>query len=73
MLASFVNVDKPFSAVGESQYDREAYFLLVLDGFRTHYWSIRNDAEFTSLARAGSPTVLSYHRRVLLAKALVML
>lgn len=73
MLASFTSHPAPFAAVAGKGYDALEYMELLVDGARTHYWALANDAQFKSVVRKFTPTAqsLTYLRRLNLANAFI--
>jgi hypothetical protein len=73
MLACFTRVPQPFEAVGPTDFDRAAYVELIQDGAKSHYWALVNDPMLESVThmRADQVPVLSYSRRLVLARAIL--
>ncbi len=59
MVAGFTGQREPFAVVPPTHFDRMAYGELLLDGARTHYWSLGNDP--------ATAVYLSYRNRQLTA------
>jgi hypothetical protein len=75
MLAGFSSVKQPFAAMQPTPRDMAPYQELLLDGARTHYWSLNEDArlKWTIRQRVMSvyKAVLSYSRRLVMARAML--
>jgi hypothetical protein len=73
MLAGFTEVPRPFEAVRPTHFDAQAYKEMMLDGARTHYWALANDPmlEPVTRMRADQTAVLSYSRRLVIARAML--
>ncbi len=75
MLAGFSTVKRPFAAMQPTAYDLAPYLELLLDGARTHYWSLNGDArlKWTMKQRVMNvcKAVLSYSRRLVMARAML--
>ena len=70
MLASFSDIKSPFSYVPLHAFDREAYQTLLLDGARTHYWTLAIDKDLEKVMKTNpeNQIVLAYSRRLLIAR-----
>jgi hypothetical protein len=71
MLAGFTRTKRPFEKVGATRFDLPAYGEMLLDGLRTHYWSLAADPRLRDVTR-GRLTLgqlLTYSRRLLLARS----
>lgn len=73
MLATFTSVPDPFVSVGPTPYEMDAYHALLLDGARTHYWALVRDPQLAEVMsmRADNSEVLSYSRRLVLARSML--
>ena len=73
MLASFTQHPAPFAAVAGKGYDAAEYMELLLDGARTHYWSLARDSQFKVVMKKFTPDAksLTYLRRLNLATAFI--
>lgn len=78
MLAGFTSAAEPFQLVvppkksprSPERYGAEEYFELLLDGMRTHYWSLKNDPEVWNYRKSGVPVehLVTYTRRLTVAR-----
>ena len=65
IAATFGNHRAPFAAVRPTQFEKEAYKTLLMDGAQTHYWALVNDQEVAQVARSVPDTkMLAYIRRL---------
>jgi hypothetical protein len=73
MLGSFTSHPAPFAAVAGKGYDAPEYMELLVDGARTHYWSLANDPQFKVVMKKFTPDAksLTYLRRLNLATAFI--
>lgn len=73
MLATFTPIMEPFVFVNPTAFEMPAYQELLLDGARTHYWSLIRDPQLPHVLekRADNPEVLSYSRRLVLARSML--
>ena len=70
MLAGFARHPAPFTAVGPSRYEMDAYRELLVDGASTHYWALANDPQLKEVAGKFPPDgkTLAYIRRLNIAR-----
>jgi hypothetical protein len=70
MLAGFTSHPGPFAAVAPKSYGVEAFRELLIDGLRTHYWTLKLDPVIQNYHRTGIPVnhIITYGRRVSLAR-----
>ena len=73
MLATFTSTPEPFRAVRPTRFEFQAYKSLLLDGAQTHYWALSQDPDLRKVTRTSpvNPIVLSYSRRLVLARAML--
>lgn len=72
MLAAYTKVPRPFEVVRPGEKDIEAYRYLLLDAFRTHYWSLKQDPNLEYLPRSNDIVpVLAYSRRLLMLRSML--
>ena len=73
MIATFTNNPQPFETIRPSRFEFEAYKSLLLDGTRMHYWGLVRDPGLKQVTRTSpvNPIVLSYSRRLALARAML--
>ena len=83
MLAGFTSHAEPFLSLAPTKYRQErvktqpfgtaAYAELLLDGLRTHYWSIVREDVIANYFKTGVPEdhLLTYGRRALVGRQLV--
>lgn len=71
MLAGFTSVPAPFAVKGPTKYDLDAYQEILLDGYRSLYWTIAADQTLGNYANSPIPTsmLLIEGRRIALARA----
>lgn len=71
MLAAFTRTDHAFEKVGPTRFELAAYGEMLLDGLRTHYWSLAADPRLKDLTkgRLTLRQMLTYSRRLLLARS----
>lgn len=71
MLAAFTRTKRPFEKVGPSRFELPAYGEMLLDGLRTHYWSLAADPRLRDVTkgRLTLRQMLTYSRRLLLARS----
>ncbi len=72
MLVGFADQHDAFTRFA-ADYDRDAYKEMLMDGMRTHYWSLAKDADLEDVlaGRTSANRTLAYYRRLLVAKALL--
>lgn len=72
MLSGFSSVPEPFAAKPPTQFDVDAYQEILLDGYRTMFWSTTTDQILANSAQVAIPKdmVLIELRRVVLARAM---
>lgn len=78
MLAGFTSAADPFqltvppqkSPRSPERYGAEEYLELLVDGMRTHYWSLKSDPEVWNYRKTGVPEehLVTYTRRVTVAR-----
>lgn len=70
MLAGFTSHPRPFHAVRPSKYDADEYREILLDGFRSHYWSLKRDPVILAYHKSGVPEnhIITYGRRASVAR-----
>ena len=73
MLAGFTDAPKPFHYLRHSDFDSKSYLEMLLDGSRTHYWSLVNDTQLKNVldTTPENPVVLAYSRRLLIARSML--
>ncbi len=72
MLAGFSRVSNPFEVMRPTRQEMPAYAELLLDGTRTHYWSLAQDKNFRKVAssslHAPGADTMAYVRRMKVAR-----
>lgn len=70
MLAGFTSQPKPFQAVKPTAFDLEEYRELLVDGQRTHFWSLKHDPVIRNYFKYGIPEnhIITYGRRASVAR-----
>jgi hypothetical protein len=70
MLAGFTSHPAPFEVVAPQTYGLEAWRELLVDGLRTHYWTLKADPVIQNYHRTGVPVnhIITYGRRVSVAR-----
>jgi hypothetical protein len=78
MLTGFTSAKEPFrlmvpplkSPRSPERYGAQAYHELLIDGMRTHYWSLKNDPAVWNYRKTGVPEhhLVTYTRRVTVAR-----
>jgi hypothetical protein len=78
MLAGFTSAEQPFrlmvpppkSPRFPARYGAKAYHELLVDGMRTHYWSLKSDPAVWNYRKTGVPEnhLVTYTRRVTVAR-----
>lgn len=73
ILSTFTTTPNPFTVVNPTAFEMNAYRELLMDGARMHYWSLYIDPALKKVTRTSpeNPIVLSYSRRLGLAKAML--
>lgn len=72
MLAAYTKIPRPFEAVRPGEKDIEAFRYLLLDAFRTHYWSLKQDPKLEYLPRSNDIVpVLAYSRRLIMLRSML--
>ena len=70
MLAGFTSHSAPFDVVAPQTYGVDAWRELLVDGLRTHYWTLKRDPVIQEYHRTGVPVnhIITYGRRVSVAR-----
>lgn len=55
MLAGFTSVADPFAVKPPTRYDLDAFRELLVDGYRSMYWSIEADQQLVNYSQVGIP------------------
>lgn len=73
ILAGFTDAAQPYLSMPAHEFDAEAYQELLLDGARTHYWSLLNDPRLEKVidTTPENPIVLAYTRRLVIARSML--
>lgn len=72
MLSGYTNVPRPFEVVRPTPNDIDAYRYLLLDGIRSHYWSLKKDPSINYLLKSTNIyNVLSYSRRMKMVRSMI--
>lgn len=73
MLSGYTRVPRPFEIVKPTPSDMDAYRYLLLDGVRSHYWSLKKDpaVEYLLRSKNGIYNALSYSRRLLMVRSML--
>ena len=71
MRAAFTRTKRAFEKIGPSRFELPAYGEMLLDGLRTHYWSLAADPRLRDVTkgRLTLRQMLTYSRRLLLARS----
>lgn len=66
VLAAFSGNRDPFSVLPATEFDRDEYNEVLLDGTRTHYWAFQKDPTWPRELASGVPSsrTLAYLRRL---------
>lgn len=73
MLAGFTDSPNPYFFVPVHAFDQNEFHTLLLDGAKTHYWSLLNDPQLKRVTTTvpSNPIVLAYSRRLLTARSML--
>ena len=73
MLAGFTDSRNPYQSFPPHKFDEREYQELLLDGARTHYWSLLNDPRLRKVTGTTpeNPVVLAYTRRLVIARSML--
>lgn len=72
VLAGFTSVPSPFAVKPPTKYDRDEYEEIILDGFRSLYWTILADPVLNNYSQSAIPKdlLIIEYRRIALARAM---
>jgi hypothetical protein len=68
VTAGFMDQKDPYRFIGATEFELDAYREILVDGLRTHYWALQNDADLP-LVRKGKASIqrlTAYGRRLFL-------
>ncbi|MCA9212581.1 MAG: hypothetical protein KDB27_05930 [Planctomycetales bacterium] len=73
MLAGFTDARLPFLGTPVHEFYASEYQQMLLDGAKTHYWSLLNDPQLKQVMRTPpeNPIVLAYSRRLVIARSML--